>query len=49
MRVPASAVLAIVFAAIITIGCVAALPDRSRVDIEDAAVYRGASDPGSSC
>jgi len=37
----------IVLAAIITIGCVAALPDRSRVDIEDAAVYRGASGRGS--
>jgi len=46
---PYSISIYIVFAAIITIGCVAALPDRSRVDIEDAAVYRGASDPGSSC
>ena len=45
--VRASISIYIVLAAIITIGCVAALPDRSRVDIEDAAVYRGASDPGS--
>ena len=44
---PYSISIYIVLAAIITIGCVAALPDRSRVDIEDAAVYRGASDPGS--
>jgi metabolite-proton symporter len=29
----------IVLAAVITIGCVVALPDRSRVDIDDAAVY----------
>ena len=42
---PYSISIYIVLAAIITIGCVAALPDRSRVDIEDAAVYRGASDP----
>jgi metabolite-proton symporter len=39
---PYSIAIYIVFAAIITIGCVAALPDRSRVDIEDAAVYRSA-------
>jgi metabolite-proton symporter len=44
---PYSISIYIVLAAIITMGCVAALPDRSRVDIEDAAVYRGASDPGS--
>jgi MFS family permease len=44
---PYSISIYIVLAAIITIGCVAALPDRSRVGIEDAAVYRGASDPGS--
>jgi metabolite-proton symporter len=30
----------IVFAAVVTIACVLALPDRSRVDIDDAAVYR---------
>ena len=30
----------IVFAAVVTVGCVLALPDRSRVDIDDAAVYR---------
>jgi len=29
----------IVFAAVVTVACVLALPDRSRVDIEDAAVY----------
>jgi hypothetical protein len=29
----------IVVAAMITVACVLALPDRSRVDIEDAAVY----------
>jgi hypothetical protein len=33
---------ALVLAAVISIGCVAALPDRSRVDIDDATVYRGA-------
>jgi metabolite-proton symporter len=44
---PYSISIYIVLAAIITIGCVAALPDRSRVDIEDAAVYRGASGRGS--
>jgi len=44
---PYSISIYIVLAAIITIGCVAALPDRSRVDIDDAAVYRGGSDPGS--
>ena len=44
---PYSISIYIVLAAIITIGCVAALPDRSRVDIEDAAVYCGASDPAS--
>ena len=43
---PYSISIYIVLAAIITIGCVAALPDHSRVEIEDAAVYRGASDPG---
>jgi hypothetical protein len=43
---PYSISIYIVLAAIITIGCVAALPDRSRVEIEVAAVYRGASDPG---
>ncbi len=45
---PYSISIYIVFAAIITIGCVAALPDRSRVDIEDATVYRGASLPSRS-
>jgi metabolite-proton symporter len=30
----------IVFAAIVTVACVLALPDRSRADIDDAAVYR---------
>ncbi len=30
----------IVFAAFVTIACVLALPDRSRVDIDDASVYR---------
>jgi metabolite-proton symporter len=30
----------IVFAAVVTIACVLALPDRSRVDIDDVAVYR---------
>jgi uncharacterized membrane protein len=30
----------IVFAAVVTVACVLALPDRSRVDIDDAAVYR---------
>jgi len=45
-RSPYSISIYIVLAAIITIGCVAALPDHSRVEIEDAAVYRGASDPG---
>ena len=46
---PYSISIYIVLAAVITIGCVVALPDRSRADIEDAAVYRdrGASDPGS--
>jgi MFS family permease len=44
-RTPYSISAYIVLAAIITIGCVAALPDRSRVDIEDATVYRAASDP----
>jgi metabolite-proton symporter len=29
----------IVFAAVVTVACVLALPDRSRVDIDDAAVY----------
>ena len=36
---PYSIAAYIVLAAIITIGCVAALPDRSRVDIEETAVY----------
>jgi metabolite-proton symporter len=31
----------IVFAAVVTIACVLALPDRSRVDIDDVAVYSG--------
>jgi metabolite-proton symporter len=44
---PYSISIYIVLAAIISIGCVAALPDRSRVDIEDAAVYHGTSDPDS--
>jgi metabolite-proton symporter len=30
----------IAFAAVVTVGCVLALPDRSRVDIDDAAAYR---------
>ena len=29
----------IVFAAVVTIACVLALPDRSHVDIDDATVY----------
>jgi len=29
----------IVFAAVVTVACLLALPDRSRVDIDDAAVY----------
>jgi len=29
----------IVFAAVVTVACILALPDRSRVDIDDAAVY----------
>ncbi|HZC89509.1 MAG TPA: MFS transporter, partial [Mycobacterium sp.] len=41
---PYSISIYIVLAAVITVGCVAALPDRSQVDIEDAAVYRGELD-----
>ena len=36
---PYSISVYIVVAAMITVACVLALPDRSRVDIEDAAVY----------
>ena len=45
---PYSISLYIVLAAIVTIACVAALPDRSRVDIEDAAVYGGERKPADS-